>query len=152
VRSVTVIALKWFQKKFRRLSKKEKDVVDDIQQLEHQWWNDHANLHIFSTTCKRWIKKNLTNHLQHCKKCHLLLSNGKFKVMFQKPVSEDKIFIYINKCFHNSVLGEHYTRAKGLKNLIESVVCCKSFMFYTLAHFYSRMQNIHHLSTLQKEH
>jgi hypothetical protein len=151
-RSVTMIALERFRKKFRRLSKKEKDVVDDIQQLEHQWRNDHANLRIFATTCERWIEKDWTDRLRHCKKCHLLLSNGKFKVMLRKPVPEDENFIYVNKRFRNSVLGEQYARAKGLKNVIESAVRCKSFMHYTLAHFYHRMQNIHHLSASQKEH
>ena len=78
-RSVTVIALEQFRKKFRRLSKKEKDVVDDIQQLEHQWWNDHANLRIFTTICERWIKMDLTNHLQHCKSaiCYCPMANSR---------------------------------------------------------------------------
>ena len=119
-RSVTAIALERFQKKFRKLPKKDKDIVDNIQQLEHQWRNNHLNLRVFSTACEHWIN----NHgLQHCKKCHLLLSNNKFIIMLRKPTPTDENFIYVNRRFRDSILGEQYVRTKGLKNLVESAVC-----------------------------
>ena len=69
-RSITKIALERFGKKFRMLTKDEKDVVVDVQLLDHQWRNDHANLRIFSTGCTRWIHKTETDSAAHCLKCH----------------------------------------------------------------------------------
>ena len=122
-RSITKISLERFRKKFRRLTKKQKDVVDDIQHLEHKWRNDHTNLRVFSTTCKGWIHKTATDQTSHCAECHSLLSNNQFIIALRKPVPADENYIYVNHRFQHSILGEQYARTKGLKNLIETAVC-----------------------------
>ena len=121
--SITKISLGQFCKKFRQLTKKQKDVVDDVQHLEHQWRNDHTNLRVFSTACKGWIHKTATDPTSHCAECHSLLSNNQFKIALQKPVPVDEIYIYVNHRFQHSILSEHYTQTKGLKNIIETAVC-----------------------------
>ena len=97
--------------------------MDDVQHLEHQWRNNHTNLRIFSTACKGWIHKTKTDPTSHCSECHSLLSNNQFKIALRKPVPADENYIFVNRRFQHSILGEHYARAKGLKNLIETAVC-----------------------------
>lgn len=121
-RSISKISLERFRKKFRRLTRKQKDVVDDVQRLEHQWRNDHTNLRIFSTACKHWIHKTESNPSSHCSECHSLLSNNQFKIALWKPVPTDENYIYVNRRFQHSILGKQYARTKGLKNLIERAV------------------------------
>lgn len=136
-RSITKISLERFRKKFRRLTKKQKDVVDDIQHLEHQWRNDHANLRVFSTDCKRWIQKKPTEKNSRCDNCQSLLSNNQFRTTLRKPVPADENFRYVNYRFRNSVLGEQYARTKGLKHLVESAVCHIYFFrfVYSIFHY-----------------
>lgn len=121
-RSVTRIALEQFKKRYRKLLKRQKDTVDDIQVLEHQWRNDHPNLRVFSTKCKHWVTSKASQLPSPCKQCKLLLSNNRFTVALQKPPPADENYMFTNKRFRDVVLGEHYARTKGLKALVESTV------------------------------
>ena len=154
-RSTSKISLERFRKKFRRLTKKQKNVVDDIQHLEHQWQNDHTNLCIFSTACKGWIRKAESNPTSHCSECHLLLSNNQFKIALRKPVPADENYIYVNRRFQHSILGEQYARTKGLKNLIKTAVNYPWLVYFSLLliyYYFYRMQNTRHLCALRKVH
>ena len=57
-KSVTSIALKTFSKQYRDLTKKQKRVVDTLQQRGQTWRNDHLMSAVFSTQCMKFLPMN----------------------------------------------------------------------------------------------
>jgi hypothetical protein len=123
-RSITTIALEKFRKNFSRLGRKQKDIVTDIQMHEQQWRNDHANLCVFSTTCRRSVLvRTIDQDAPPCSDCQGLLRNNKFETALRKPTPLKENYKFVNRRFQDPILGELYARTKGLQELIESTVC-----------------------------
>lgn len=121
-RSVIVIAKESFGQLFSSLSKKEQVVVKDSQAHEHQWRNDHRNLRVFATKCKQTVLSPSTGRRLPCFECISLLSNHRFTAILQKKTPTEENAIYTNRQWQNQIIGEHYARIKGLKDIIETAV------------------------------
>ncbi|KAJ7122138.1 hypothetical protein C8R44DRAFT_622057 [Mycena epipterygia] len=121
-RSVFKIAMGKFKKAFSNLGQKHQRQVLDTQQHEQKWRNDHANLHVFSTECRKIVSARSPRALP-CRSCETLLSSKSFKRTFKKPAPADpENYIFTNKKYRNQVLGEIYGRSIGLKDIIEEPV------------------------------
>ncbi|KAJ7039794.1 hypothetical protein C8F04DRAFT_949367, partial [Mycena alexandri] len=120
-RSVTVIAKEKFGKLFRRLGSRKKKIVSDTQYHEHRWRNDHSNLRVFSTGCKKEVVSPAPgSRTLPCSACSALLNLKNFKQAIRRPASDDKNYIYVNDKYRNQLLGHLYAKAIGLKEIIET--------------------------------
>ena len=119
-RSVKVIAGEVYNKLFSILGKAAKQDVLDRQQHEHKWQNDHHNLRVFAVACERTLPPHKV--LVPCNECMRVLSSKAFKHALQKPLPEEKNYIYTNHRFRSPLLGQIYARSIGLKELIENPV------------------------------
>lgn len=121
-RSVFKIAMGKFKKAFSNLGQKHQRQVLDTQQHEQKWRNDHANLRVFSTECRKIVSARSPRALP-CRSCEALLSSKSFKRTLKKPAPADPDnYIFTNKRYRNQVLGEIYGRSIGLKDIIEEPV------------------------------
>lgn len=122
--SILTIALEKFWKNFSLLGRKQKDIVNDIQMHKQQWQNDHANLCVFSTTCKLSVLvQAIDQDAPPCSDCQGLLRNNKVETALKKPTPLNENYKFVNRRFQDPILGELYARTKGLQDLIESTVC-----------------------------
>ncbi|KAJ7712478.1 hypothetical protein B0H14DRAFT_3018370 [Mycena olivaceomarginata] len=119
-RSLTVIAKEKFGKLFSMLNKVKRKLVSDTQVHEHRWRNDHSNLRIFSTRCKKEVGSSFASRPLPCSECSSLLGLKNFKQAIRRPAPDDKNYIYVNDKYRNQLLGEIYGRAIGLKEIIET--------------------------------
>ena len=109
---------------FQSVGRKQKDIVYDIQMHEQQWQNDHADLQVFSMTCKHLVLVLAVDQdAPPCSDCQGLLHNNKFQTALRKPTPLKENYKFINRRFQDPILSELYTRTKGLQDLIESTVC-----------------------------
>lgn len=108
-RSVFKIAMGKFKKAFSVLGKKNQREVLDTQQHEQKWRNDHANLRVFSTECRKIVSARSPRALP-CPSCSALLSSKSFKKTVKKPAPANSDYIYVPKQFRNQVVGEIYGR------------------------------------------
>lgn len=58
-----------------------------------------------------------------------MLKSKAFANALCKPAPEDKNYIYTNHRFQSPLLGAIYARTVGLKDLIETPVCCNYYIF-----------------------
>ncbi|KAJ7292486.1 hypothetical protein C8J57DRAFT_1456964 [Mycena rebaudengoi] len=119
-RSVYRIAQDLFHVAFSALNKRKKDEVLDVQQHEQKWRNDHANLRVFSTDCRKTAELEAKSQPLPCSSCSKLLSNRAFRTAVNKEPPADGSYIYVNERFRNQALGEMYARTIGLKDIIEA--------------------------------
>lgn len=120
---MAVIAKEIYGKIFSNLRKEStKKRVADKQQHEWQWRNDHANLHVFSTSCQRLVADSGQKRLTPCSDCYSVLKSKAFKNPIAKPSPDKKNFIYVNHRYRNTLLGAIYAREIGVQEIIESEV------------------------------
>lgn len=149
-RSVSIISMERFKKKFRNLTQIEKEEVRATQRAEWMWRNDHLKLRVFATTCKLFtLSRSLASSL--CAKCEQLLILHSFTVAIHKPTPKDKNVKYTNNQYINPLLGLLYAKAKGLRAIIEHPVSDTS-PFPQLPHSRQilRMQVLHPVSDLRR--
>jgi hypothetical protein len=122
--SVKVIAEEMFQKLFGKLGKRGKKDVLDSQRHEQKWQNDHDNMHVFAAACKKTMADRAPNCLLPCGDCAAVLKSKAFTNALCKPAPEEMNYIYTNHHFQSPLLGAIYACIVGLKDLIETPVCC----------------------------
>lgn len=127
-RSIHIISKERFKKKFQCLTRAKKNVVQEMQRAERVWQNDHLNLRVHATDCKRFTF-NHSLSLSLCPKCEELLTLNSFTIAIQKKQPEEKNLKFTNKQYLNSALGQLYVAAKGLRVIIEHPVSDAIFFF-----------------------
>ncbi|KAJ6621927.1 hypothetical protein B0H10DRAFT_1910305 [Mycena sp. CBHHK59/15] len=123
-RSATKIAREKFQKLFRKLTDRQKEIVSDTQRNEWKWITDHAKQRVFSTTCKKQVlAPSADGQILPCSECCAVLGNPRFKQAIRLPIPDSENYIYVNEKYRNQDLGEIYARTIGLQEIIETAVC-----------------------------
>ncbi|KAJ7670785.1 hypothetical protein DFH06DRAFT_980885 [Mycena polygramma] len=117
-RSVFKIASEKFSKAFSALGTKRRKEVQDTQYHEQMWRNDHHNLRVFSTDCKKTVMCRGPRACP-CSSCSALLTRKSFKKTLKKKAPDPKNYIYTNAQYKNQLLGEIYGRSIGLQDIIE---------------------------------
>ncbi|KAJ7034214.1 hypothetical protein C8F04DRAFT_1350091 [Mycena alexandri] len=118
-RSLYKIAREKFNKAFSALKPKRQKEVQDVQYHERKWRNDHVNLRIFSTECKKCVQATSIAKARPCAACSALLSSKSFKKTLKKPPPDPKNTIFTNRRYQNQLIGEIYGRTVGLQGIIE---------------------------------
>jgi hypothetical protein len=78
-----------FDKAFSALSSRRRQEVEDTQQHQYKWRNDHANFRIFSRNCEKIVLPKSPRNLP-CPACSTLLSNPAFKKSLKKNLKDSK--------------------------------------------------------------
>ncbi|KAJ7852261.1 hypothetical protein B0H13DRAFT_1453529, partial [Mycena leptocephala] len=94
-RSLTALAKEKFGKFFAKLGNRKKQIISDTQHREHRWRNDHSNLRVFSTRCRKEVISRLPgSRTLPCSECSSLLGLKNFKQAIRRPAPDDKDYIY----------------------------------------------------------
>ncbi|KAJ6618982.1 hypothetical protein B0H10DRAFT_1734713, partial [Mycena sp. CBHHK59/15] len=120
-RSVTAIAKEKFGKLFCFLTDKKKKIITDTQFHEHHWRNDHTNMRVFSTQCKKEVLSPVHGKCAlPCSECSSILGLRVIKKAICRPTPEDKNYIYVNEQYRNQLLGGIYGNCIDVKEIIEA--------------------------------
>ena len=111
-----------YNKAYGDLSLKEQSLVQDHQQCGQKWKNDHERQCVFAASCHMYVSVKPGHNIEPCTACLEVSCSKGFKNALCVPLPAAENYIYLNREYQNTALGQLYTKSKGLSALVQAQV------------------------------
>lgn len=130
-RTLDDVALRFFSKKYNKLSKKDKAEVLKLQEEEFRWYLERKEGIVRASDCKKLVDVKGNEAPQPCGCCMGLLLIPAFGSALNKPLPKAENFKYTNSRYRDDTLLALYAKINGLQDLLDAAEAGDPFTRFT---------------------